>query len=230
MDRAFYSGAVSTPPSPPVAVSIGFPVNIGPQDTTTLVGDYWFYMATEEIRNVILMGNVVPDHLQVNQMALAIQNAIAAAGSSKANSSHTHPISDVVNLQPILDAWATHTHSSLINGAGTAVLSNTGDLTVSGNVSGFSDIRLKTDIQVIEDALAKVNKIRGVTFTRKDLPDSKRMIGVIAQEVQAVQPELVQEDAEGRLSVAYGNMVGLLIEAVKELSAEVELLKEGKYR
>jgi hypothetical protein len=51
---------------------------------------------------------------------------------------------------------------------------------------------------------------------------------VIAQEVQAVQPELVQEDSEGRLSVAYGNMVGLLIEAIKELSAEIDLLKEER--
>ncbi len=98
-----------------------------------------------------------------------------------------------------------------------------GNLTMSGDVAAFSDIRKKKDIKVIDNALAKVESIRGVNFTRVE--DGVRGSGVIAQEVQAVLPEVVKADSEGILSVAYGNMVGLLVEAVKDLSAEVKSLK-----
>jgi len=71
-----------------------------------------------------------------------------------------------------------------------------------------------------------VQKIRGVTFTRNDQDDKEaRHTGVIAQEVEKVLPEVVAEDDLGIKNVAYGNMVGLLIEAVKELKQEVEDLK-----
>lgn len=229
MDRAFQSGAIATPPSVPSSPSIGYPLGMGDNETTTKVGEYWFYMVTEECRNVAALAGQTPTHLKVNQMATAITLAIANMGNTKANVSHTHAIADVTGLQAKLDAFqtslTTHTHSYLINGSGTAVLDTSGNLTVSGNVSGYSDVRLKTDINVIPDALDKVKKIRGVTFRRSDLVNDQLHVGVIAQEVQAVQPELVQADPQGRLSVAYGNMVGLLVEAIKELTAEVEELK-----
>lgn len=95
----------------------------------------------------------------------------------------------------------------------------TGALTATGNVTAYSDIRLKTDIQVIPDALGKVELLRGVTYTRKD--SGEQHTGVIAQEVAAVLPEAVDKSGE-YLSVAYGNMVGLLIEAIKELNHKVD--------
>jgi len=95
-----------------------------------------------------------------------------------------------------------------------------GSFTASGNVTAYSDERLKSDIVTIPDALEKVKALRGVNFTK----DGEASTGVIAQEVQQVIPEVVQENDE-YLSVAYGNLVGILIEAVKELSAEVEALK-----
>lgn len=95
----------------------------------------------------------------------------------------------------------------------------TGAFTASGNITAYSDIRLKTDIQVIPDALAKVQALRGVTYERVDT--GEHQTGVIAQDVQKVLPEAIQDDGE-YLSVAYGNMVGLLIEAVKELNAKVD--------
>ena len=99
-------------------------------------------------------------------------------------------------------------------------------LTVSGNVTAYSDARLKENVELIPDALEKVQKLRGVTFTRNDHKDTERRhVGVIAQEVEAVLPEAVWDGEEGIKNVAYGNMVGLLIEAVKELKAEVEELK-----
>ncbi len=98
-----------------------------------------------------------------------------------------------------------------------------GDLTMAGNVTAYSDIRLKANIERIAGALAKVRKIRGVTFTRTDQEDTvRRHAGVIAQELEEVLPEVVSEDASGIKHVAYGNIVGLLIEAIKELSDFVE--------
>lgn len=104
---------------------------------------------------------------------------------------------------------------------------NDGNAIATGNVTAYSDIRLKKDIELIPDALDKVCALRGVTYERID--SGERQTGVIAQEVQAVLPEAVMtmNDDDKTLSVAYGNMVGLLIEAIKELRAEVEELKNG---
>jgi hypothetical protein len=101
-----------------------------------------------------------------------------------------------------------------------------GNLTMAGNVTAYSDIRLKENIKVIPDALSKVQQIRGVTFTRNDAEDLEKLhTGVIAQEVETVLPEAVSEDNIGIKNVAYGNMIGLLIESIKELKAEVDDLK-----
>lgn len=102
-----------------------------------------------------------------------------------------------------------------------------GNFTARGEVAAFSDIRVKTDIQVIPNALDKVQAIRGVTYTRTDAGnEGAKQTGVIAQEVEAVLPEVVKEGENGMKTVAYGNMVGLLIEAIKELRAEVAELRE----
>ena len=96
------------------------------------------------------------------------------------------------------------------------------NFTVAGNITAYSDIRLKTDITKITDALSKVSRLNGYTYTRKDT--GARQTGVVAQEVQEVLPEAVINNGK-HLAVAYGNMVGLLIEAIKELKAEVDQLK-----
>ena len=108
------------------------------------------------------------------------------------------------------------------NSSGFAVtgeLTCTGNMTSSNNVTAYSDIRLKKDIKTIDNALDKVSQMRGVTFTK----DGENGSGVIAQELEKIAPELVQ-DGEYK-SVAYGNTVGYLIEAIKELKNEVEELK-----
>ena len=97
------------------------------------------------------------------------------------------------------------------------------DINASGTVTQASDASLKDDVQVIENAVEKVSQIRGVTFTRNDVEDDSRHAGVIAQEVESVLPEVVSE-TNGKKSVAYGNMVGLLIEAVKEQQATIDAL------
>ena len=99
-----------------------------------------------------------------------------------------------------------------------------GSFTATGNITAFSDERLKENIETIEGALDKVSQMRGVTYKYKsELNDCQRGTGVIAQEIQQVMPEVVEEGEY--LSVAYGNLVGVLIEAVKELKAELDQCK-----
>ena len=84
---------------------------------------------------------------------------------------------------------------------------------------------MKKNIITYPNALNTVNKLRGVSYNRKDTDE--KQIGVIAQEVLEVIPEVVKETKEG-LAVSYGNIVGVLIEAIKELSAEIEQIKKYK--
>ena len=100
---------------------------------------------------------------------------------------------------------------------------NSGAITSTGDVTAFSAMRIKHDIETIEGALAKVSDMRGVYFKKNN---GEAGTGVIAQEIENILPEVVK-DGEYK-SVAYGNMVGILIEAIKELKAEVEKLKESK--
>ena len=102
--------------------------------------------------------------------------------------------------------------------------SYTGGFTATGDITAYSDESLKTNIQTIDNALDRVEAVRGVTFDR--IEDGSTSTGVVAQELLAVLPEAVHTDANGVHSVAYGNITGLLIEAVKELSAEVKELKK----
>ena len=95
--------------------------------------------------------------------------------------------------------------------------------TFAGDVVSNSDIRLKKDIEKIDFALSKVKALNGVNFTK--IKNGDRSTGLIAQDVQAVLPEAVTADDNGYLSVAYGNMVGLLVEAIKEQDDTINSLK-----
>ena len=98
-----------------------------------------------------------------------------------------------------------------------------GNFVATANVSAYSDERLKTNIQVIPNALDKVMQLDGVTFNR--ISNGERGTGLVAQQLQKVLPEAVLADKEGMLSVAYGNTVGLLIEAMKEQQRQIETLR-----
>jgi hypothetical protein len=118
-----------------------------------------------------------------------------------------------------------------------AILSTAGNLALAGTLSQASDARIKANIHTIQGALEKVRAIRGVTYQRM-LPSTAPFqegepgaelppklgdieVGVIAQEVQAVCPELVTvpDPEAGTLAVAYGSMVGLLLQAIKEMAS-----------
>lgn len=107
-----------------------------------------------------------------------------------------------------------------INGNSRLTLDSSGNLVADGNVTAYSDARLKTDVTTITNALELVGSMRGVFFQK----DGMAGTGVIAQEMEQVMPEVVHHDGE-YMSVAYGNIVGVLIEAIKELKSEIEALK-----
>jgi hypothetical protein len=95
-----------------------------------------------------------------------------------------------------------------------------GSVTASADVIAYSDARLKENVKTLDGS--KVLQMRGVSFDRKDTGISSS--GVIAQEMQKVAPELVSND-DGTLGVAYGNLTGYLIEAIKEQQKQINELK-----
>jgi hypothetical protein len=117
-------------------------------------------------------------------------------------------------------------HKKLIfaKGDGTDLFSFTqgGDLTLR-NLTQTSDERLKENIQTVSAALDKVMQLRGVSFDWRDGPDSG--LGVVAQEVEAVVPEMVHTGDDGYKSVRYSQISALLIEAMKEQQAHIEALE-----
>ena len=116
-------------------------------------------------------------------------------------------------------------------------LDTSGNFVVSGNITAYgspSDIKLKENIEVIDNALDKVKQLKGITYDLKS--DGNRLTGLIAQDLEKVLPEAVYttktianekegEVAEEHLAIRYGNTVGLLVEAIKELEARVKELE-----
>jgi|SRR6056300_445345 hypothetical protein len=93
-----------------------------------------------------------------------------------------------------------------------------GNIYGTGNITAYSDKRAKSDIVKIENALDKIDQLNGYTYTMND----ERYTGLIAQEVLPVLPEAVVGSEETSYAIAYGNMMGLVIEAIKELRKRTE--------
>ena len=97
-----------------------------------------------------------------------------------------------------------------------------GDIFATGNITAFSDERAKEDIKKIENALDKIGQLSGYTYTMND----KRYTGLIAQEVLKVLPEAVTGSEETNYALAYGNMMGLVVESIKDLKRKIENLMD----
>ena len=115
------------------------------------------------------------------------------------------------------------TIGTIVGNAGVSfdTLNVTGHIVATGDVTAYSDRRFKHNIRTIENPLEIVNKLRGVYFEK----DGRNSTGVIAQEAEDVFPEVVHTSPDGLKSVAYGNIVGLLIEAIKAQQEQIEELK-----
>jgi len=108
-------------------------------------------------------------------------------------------------------------------------MSAAGAATFNNDVTAFSDRRLKTDIKNIENALPKVMQMQGVYYKRNDVEDAREQVGVIAQDMEAIVPEVVltADDEMQTKSVDYGKLCAVLIESIKELKAEIDELKKN---
>ena len=124
-------------------------------------------------------------------------------------------------------------NAALVIGNGTAsnaksdafVVYFNGDATLSGDLTINSDARLKDNIQPLGSTLNKLHQIEGKTYSLKKDEEHTPKIGVLAQEVQAVFPELVTEGADGTLSVNYQGLVPVLINAINEQDAKIAALE-----
>jgi len=121
-------------------------------------------------------------------------------------------------------AYGQGTGSELAGDSGMTYNNLTQTLTLSGDVVAGSDSEIKDNIETITDALAKTLALRGVSFNYKK--GGKANLGLIAQEVQAVIPEVVSvNDATGFLGIGYNALIGLLVEAIKEQQSQIDELK-----
>ena len=128
------------------------------------------------------------------------------------------------------------TNGAQLNGSTYEILTNTdidGNLTVTGLIQAGGDLiafqnlvpsdsRLKSDVEPLTDSLAKINQMQGVRYTFD--PSGKKQIGLIAQDVEKIIPEVVSIQND-YYTMSYPNLVAVLIEAVKELSSKVEDLE-----
>jgi hypothetical protein len=101
-----------------------------------------------------------------------------------------------------------------------------GNIYASGDITALSDERFKKNIEPITNALYKVEQLNGVYFNRINVLDKKKYIGLIAQEVEKIVPEVITDSSISGKSIAYGNLVSLLIESIKELSEKIKYIEK----
>jgi hypothetical protein len=119
-------------------------------------------------------------------------------------------------------------HNGIDNYQGSTFLriTNAGSVIITGTLTETSSTRYKTNIKTIESGLDKVLQMRGVVYNRKD--NGKEEIGVIAEEMNEILPQVIQYNTESEIdSVSYSRIVGVLIEAIKELKQEINELKNN---
>jgi hypothetical protein len=241
-----------TPPSaPPPGGNVAAPVNVGSvmQDKNGILGTRGFWSLGTGWFSTSTRSAWPPSQLTfgVNGSVGAVQycndygnNCFTAdqVGGGGSN------ISGTPNTLAKFDSVGNNINDSAIKQIGSQIsiggnIANaTLDVTGTGRFSGkltvrndieanaflySSDQKLKTNIKTLTNALDKVLSLRGVVFNWKK--DGTKNVGLIAQEVEEVYPELVEINEEGMKSVAYGNLVPVLIEAIKEQQKEIDALK-----
>ena len=172
--------------------------------------------------NFGVQNNNVTNGVSINyNVARILGNAefLCAAGTGGTGSFDFYAgLTNAANVLP------QHLAVSINKASNATTLFVRGGITATQNTGTISDVRIKTNIETIPYALEKIKALRGVYYNRTDTnePD-QRHLGVIAQEVEKIIPEVVMTDSskDKNKSVAYGNIVGLLIEGIKELSQKV---------
>jgi trimeric autotransporter adhesin len=190
----------------------------GDFSNATVANRIWFQTSTADSNSTISVMPSGTGSVAQFQASSSSDLANASFGSLQVGSGYVSLISGNSGTASALPVRVN------IGATQVLTLDASGNLTVNGSVTAYSDARLKKDITRIESALDKVDKLTGYTFTRID--SGERQMGLLAQDVEVVAPEAVLE--REFKSVAYGNLVGLLVEAIKELRAEINELKGVK--
>ena len=163
-----------------------------------------------------------------------VQNTLTVTGagtfSSTLSAGSTFTASGTSNLNGSVNIGGGYGSSGMtLQSDGTGFIDGNwvvdGSITAGGNVTAYSDAKLKENLLEIANPVEKVQALTGYTFDRIDTGESQT--GLIAQDVLKVLPEAVGYAEDGTLTLAYGNLVGLLVEAIKELKQEIEVLKSG---
>ena len=168
----------------------------------------------------VMVGKVVTENI-VNQTGTGIYLAAGPSGYINFFTS----TGDKVSIKDSIASTSTSTGALVVSG-GVGVSGNifaSGQVTAA-DINSSSDKRLKKNIKTVTSALSTVEALRGVTFEWKE--GNAKSIGLIAQEVKEVLPEIVSSDENGYLGIRYSNMVGILVEAIKELKADFEAYKK----
>lgn len=167
-------------------------------------------------------GNTTTNYLREDGTWTAPPNTTYSAMSAAELTTGTSTSSRSITAKVLGDEFDKYL--PLIGGTLAGDLNVTGTIVATGNITAFSDARLKHNIKPIGKALDKVNMLNGVTFTRNF--DNKDAVGLIAQDVLKAMPEAVV-NKDDYMTVDYMGLVGLLVESIKELDKRIELL-EGK--
>src|SRR6056300_889015 len=161
----------------------------------------------------------VNGNLQVGTSNLFVNTQTGRVGIGKTDPQYTLDVNG--NLQVGTSKLFVNTQTGRV-GVGTTTpsypLHVIGNIYGTGNITAYSDKRAKSDIVKIENALDKIDQLNGYTYTM----NNERYTGLIAQEVLPVLPEAVVGSEETSYAIAYGNMMGLVIEAIKELRKRTE--------
>ncbi len=214
----------------------GFPTGPTNGQQVTANGITYTYNSTKTawLRNATSGTNITFTSLTVSTLAVSTSSSLAAANATSLSTGS-------ISTATIVASGATQVQSL---GIGTAASGTTGEIRATNAITAFySDKRLKTNFKSIEHPLDKVDQLTGLMYTQNALAeqfgynDYSQQVGVFAQDVQQVQPEAVKpapfdiaEDGtsssgENYLTVQYEKLIPLLIEAIKELRAEVNQLK-----
>jgi hypothetical protein len=186
----------------------------------------------------------ITDGIIIDQAGTVSANAFNTSGTITANSMtiSTTPgdndlnyVANVDYVQQHMSSNTTSEYWAVVNNAlepdtskgAPTNISTTGIITAN-TFNALSDGRVKENVEPIDQPLEIIKEVRGVTFNMKEDETKKRRIGVIAQELETILPDLVSKDSSGMKSVNYLDMIGLLVESVKELTARVEQLEKER--
>ena len=187
------------------AVSV---VNKNAAGVAQLVVGSFDYGTSFQLMNMQFNGASVAGNQAFNPSmvkALSIEHSYINVNGVSFNTNNTAPIAFAISATEVVR------------------ISTTG-LLCQQNITAYSDLSLKENLEVIPNALDKLCSLTGYTYDRID--SGVRQTGLVAQDVQAVLPEAVEEAEDGTLALAYGNLAGLFTEAIKELNNTVEELRE----